>query len=425
MTSEIKYRNARAEGETEATDIMNVSEETRNKKYYCLGCNELLIPVLGDIRRRHFRHHKGCECNPNAYLHNLAETKIKARFDDKSRPFNIRLPKKFFCSAHCELFKKDICQEDGQSEVMNLHDFYDTCIPEQRVYTDDRSSYYIPDLKLSHSEHPDREPIFIEIFVTHENTEEKRHSGFRIIEFNINPKIGEGELDIERFCSMKVIEPYSVEISLDEYEWKIRFDGFKVKAGEKQLNKQSVMRGQLYYSGKYHFTSKSCYALYKYPTNNAKPIYEYRIQEYEEIDTTLFYGMSYFHLVNKGYVVAKNCDFCFYLGCDSFGLNICKRYKTKGTPHYPYGDEATYCPYFSLNNEFKKRCIEESKKCSFITVFENTLQGKETALSKMSESEKKAKWEEKLKEAQKRLEYLNSSYVEDPNGPNLPNRRYI
>ena len=43
----------------------------------------------------------------------------------------------------------------------------------------------------------------------------------------------------------------------------------------------------------------------------------------------------------------------------------------------------------------------------------------------MSESEKKAKWEEKLKGAQKRLEYLTSTNVDNPNGPNLPNRRYL
>lgn len=426
MSSDIKYRSAIPEGETESIDIENVSEETRYKKYYCLGCKELLIPVLGNERQRHFRHHKDCECNPNVYLHNLAETKIKARFYDKTRPFNIRLPKKFFCSAHCDLFNKDICQEDGLSEVMNLHDYYDSCIPEQREYIDDRKSYYIPDLKLIHSKHPDRDPIFIEIFVTHENTEAKRHSGYRIIEFNINPIIAVGEQDIERICSMEVIEPFSKEISLGEYEWKIRFDGFKVKDGEKQLNKQEVTIAQLYYSGKYRYTSKYCYPLHKYPSNNnAKPIYEFRIQVDEGIDSSLFYGMIYFHLVNKGYVVAKKCDFCFFLDCDSFGLNFCKRYKTKGTPHYPYGDEATYCPYFSYDNDFKQRCIEESKKFSFITIFENTQQGKETALSKMSESEKKAKWEEKLKGAQKRLEYLTSTNVDNPNGPNLTNRRYL
>ena len=398
MASDVKYKSAIPEGETEAIDIKNVSENNRNIKYYCLACKELLIPVLGDIRQRHFRHHKFCDCNPNVYLHNLAENRIKARFDDKSRPFNIRLPKTFYCSAHCKLFKEDICQEEGQSEIMNLHDYYDSCVPEQRVYTDDRRSYYKPDLKLFHSKHPDREPIFIEIFVTHENTEEKRHSGYRIIEFNINPKISEGERDIERICSMDVFEPISYEVEPLIYEWKIRFDGFKVKDGIKQLNKQSVTIAQLYYSGKFHFSTKDCYALHKYPSNQARPIYEFGIMAEEGLDSSLFYGMIYFHLVSKGYVVAKKCEFCFFLGCDSYEMNICKRFRTKGTPHYPKGDEATFCPYFSVDKNFRQGCLENAKKCNFITISESNQQSKETALSRMSESEKKGRWEQTFKE---------------------------
>ena len=86
---------------------------------------------------------------------------------------------------------------------VDLKNNYDTC-EEEAGYKGFRA-----DLKLTHSEYPEREPIFLEIFVTHECKPDKIESGIKIIEIKIDSEIDVLRPIIENEGSMVESKPYT------------------------------------------------------------------------------------------------------------------------------------------------------------------------------------------------------------------------
>jgi len=60
----------------ENQNLVNVNdlskEQKRKTKYTCIGCNSELVPALGEIKKKHFRH-KHIVCSGETYLHKLAK----------------------------------------------------------------------------------------------------------------------------------------------------------------------------------------------------------------------------------------------------------------------------------------------------------------------------------------------------------------
>ncbi|MBQ1268118.1 MAG: hypothetical protein IIY03_01335, partial [Muribaculaceae bacterium] len=58
------------------------------------------------------------------------------------------------------------------------------------------------------------------------------------------------------------------------------------------------------------------------------------------------------------------CEICWFIAMttDFYGRSetICKRYKTKGTPHHPLEDMPVNCPYFRIDKK-----IENNAKLSY------------------------------------------------------------
>ena len=94
----------------------------------------------------------------------------------------------------CLFAKPEECHE-WKLDTFDLKQFYDTCIEEQSV--DD----YIADLLLTSSEKPNREPVLIDIQVSHKSTDQKLQSGQRIIEIRIKT-----EEDIKSLLSFPIVE---------------------------------------------------------------------------------------------------------------------------------------------------------------------------------------------------------------------------
>ena len=70
---EVKYRFAKDEnGNLVDANEFDPSERS-SRKCYCISCGEVLIPVLGKIRKRHFRHEADKLCNGESYLHELGK----------------------------------------------------------------------------------------------------------------------------------------------------------------------------------------------------------------------------------------------------------------------------------------------------------------------------------------------------------------
>ena len=177
----ITYHNAIAQN-GQIVHIDDVSKENRDKHFYCVGCHSEMIPVLGDVREHHFRH-KGKLCSKETYLHQLGKRLFKERFDTQ-KEFAIEYFGNLCCdkTEKCKLLSigKNIkCNHRGLLR-RDLKKEYDTCEVEVNYHG------YCADLMLSSKEHPNRNPLFIEISVTHDCEHSKIHSGILIIEIKID-----------------------------------------------------------------------------------------------------------------------------------------------------------------------------------------------------------------------------------------------
>lgn len=134
-----------------------------------------------------FRHKPGYikdPKEPNRYLHNYAEVRLKQRFDEskESGKFFVKYYVKEGCPLYNECKVKDKIKCQGKQPLtlkpLNLRELYDTCTIEKR------EDKYIADLLLEDSKK--RFPsTMLEVFVTHECSDKKKDSGKRIIEMTI------------------------------------------------------------------------------------------------------------------------------------------------------------------------------------------------------------------------------------------------
>ena len=215
--------------------IDEITDENRRNLYKCYGCGAELFPVLGTKRVHHFRHEKDSTCDPDKYLHEFAKAEIKKRFDENNT-FVVQYHAHQKCKKadKCEFFKQyhwPECEKDGLYAV-DLKKFYDTCSLEKGYYQElhDGTKRYIADLILSHSQKHENKQVCIEIWVTHECTEDKKQNGGKIIEVKISK---------EKDAFREIIE-------CDENDLPIRFFNFnrKVQGNTARLFKHlKIMNG--------------------------------------------------------------------------------------------------------------------------------------------------------------------------------------
>ena len=181
-----------------AIDIEKGSDVWEGVKFYFPGCETDEEEEMLFIQRKHkngvtkfFRHRPGYigdRNEPDRYLHNYAELRIKQRFDDSLAsgefPVQYYVVEKCPESSSCKL-KGDLkCKGEPKAvlKTLNLRKLYDTCSIEKG------EDKYIADLLLTNSQDNSIKPMFLEVFVTHKCTAEKIASGYPIIEIKINQK---------------------------------------------------------------------------------------------------------------------------------------------------------------------------------------------------------------------------------------------
>jgi len=227
----IKYRNA-FDTEGNVIEIEQITHENRNNnKYYCISCGDELKAALGQKKQHYFSHKNNCNCSPETYYHNLAKRILKHKFDSSSL-----FPVKYYAHNDCpkatQCKLKDRHNWEGCSSVVlktiNLKDFYNTC-KEEVFYNGFKA-----DLILTHTDYPHRDPLFLEVAVTHNCTPEKINSKIRIIEINV-----QNEDDIHR----EIIEnegEFINESNIIKYKEKelspIRFYNFKRETRDEGRN---------------------------------------------------------------------------------------------------------------------------------------------------------------------------------------------
>lgn len=181
-----------------AIDIDKGSDDWEGMKFYFPGCEGDEEEEMLFIPRKHkngvtkfFRHKPGYigdRNEPDRYLHNYAELKIKQRFDDSllsgEFPVQYYVVEKCPESSSCKLKGNLKCKGEPKAvlKTVNLRKLYDTCSIEKGA------DKYIADLLLTNSQDDSIKPMFLEVFVTHKCTKQKIDSGYPIIEIKINQK---------------------------------------------------------------------------------------------------------------------------------------------------------------------------------------------------------------------------------------------
>ena len=166
-------------------------------RFYFPGCEGDVEEEMQFIERkysggvtkffRHMRGYIGDRNEPDRYLHNYSELRLKQRFDksEKTGEFYVQYYTEKECPHYGECKIKNYVNCQGNKQLvlnkLNLRDYYDTCTIEKG------EDKYIADLLLENSKKPIPK-IMLEVFVTHECSEEKKNSGIRIIEMKIEKK---------------------------------------------------------------------------------------------------------------------------------------------------------------------------------------------------------------------------------------------
>ena len=178
----ITYPNAKDEN-GEVHSIGSITQENRAEhKYYCLGCDKEMVPVLSEQKEPHFRHKVNDLCNPETYLHNLAKKHLAKQFETQSK-FEVSYYIHNECPLveSCQLYSRYHWKECSGTTLhtIDLKKEYDTCQSEG-VFNGFRA-----DVLLTNSQNPDKLPVFLEVSVSHDCTPEKLESGLLIIELKV------------------------------------------------------------------------------------------------------------------------------------------------------------------------------------------------------------------------------------------------
>lgn len=329
-----KYQHFALDENNNIIDIRN-TYNVSEQQYFCPHCHNEMIAKRGNIRQWHFAH-KTDKCSYDSYLHSVAEKMIMDWFNQNESIF-LEMDAYERCNNYdvCKFRMDEFCS--GRITVKhNLKKYYSRCAQE-RGYEG-----FIADL-LCESEKEPTSPIFIEIFVTHECSPEKKESGIRIIEFHI-----QSEQDILHIInSAKIVEGGMV-----------RLYNFKRKIIKTDNFVQPFQKYILYPTLK-SFVGKEGYTCKNYNQSH-RGIYEISMP----YDDCIPYFFNSGGLYTVGKVKAyqdgclkKDCQFCKWQSIDWAGDSFCKLYKKCGNPKYCRDNDASNCTMFREDNELIQQVI--------------------------------------------------------------------
>jgi hypothetical protein len=179
---DIKYQYAiNSNGETVYAANLIASQEVRNEAYKCVSCDHTLIPVLGEKRKKHFRHKADIQvqCSPETYLHKLGKIRFYEIYTDclaNKIPFWIEIEVTQRCTFYPQF--QQICRFwNKYKKRFDLTQYF------KKISLEKKDNSFIPDVLLTSEK---GETLYIEIAVTHQSTIEKISSGYRIIELTIH-----------------------------------------------------------------------------------------------------------------------------------------------------------------------------------------------------------------------------------------------
>ena len=341
----------------ELVHVNDLTDATRHaRKLYCLQCGQEMVANLGQKKAKYFSHKAETACDGESYLHKLAKRKIREKFMSTEN-FPISFSRDVPCkeSKTCICAKKEWCINKNvvianDLRIWNGRVLYDKC--EEEVSVD----AFRADLLLTYTKEKNREPIFIEIFKTHQSSETKVNSKYRIIETLpikseevIDDILQRGFVEGEN-CVLFNFNPHLPSIRKTD----VPIDRFVLfrNGAAKVYNAlgYSVLCGNL---------NQRC---------NPDSVAELNMRPHgidvwgvnDQNDTLDSYQTGLLYFVKKGMAI-RNCVLCKYRKYnENYNDYLCILYKTLGyNSPFPGQIKANHCQRYELNPKWSNYTLED------------------------------------------------------------------
>ena len=337
-------------------NIINIQKDnvdTDKHSYYCLGCGKKLFLEKNYLKLfgTHKLSHVGGEsnCYDKKYLYNATKEMVYTLFNHAPQ-FYIYISQQKYCEKKltCPLYNKEKCCRFDYN-TYNLKEYYTECIKDFTL----PDIGYKCDLIIKNSNSKDgafKNAIIVKINGTNAN-EFVLSTKYRIIEFNIST-----------YKDLENIPRYLLQEN-QIFNKLYSLSNFKTDnnntISENEI-KQNFTGISLFSSGKYYINdSISCIEILEHKKKSiyqlifiSNPYYDIFEEDYYEVNKLVYF----LHKCYKKKLKACYCELCFFIGYKKrFPRDInperyCKRYKTKGTPHYPIKENQIDCQYFQLDS---------------------------------------------------------------------------
>lgn len=349
MKTERRYQHFALDERGHIINIHDVKD--RSQHFRCPYCKHEMITKMGEIRDWHFAHkHNTYDCDYNHYLHSMAEYIIYEKLSSATKiPLIVKAKEKCEHYDSCPIKSEGYCSKYKFLPTIDIAHWIDNwCL--EKMFTKDghefRADIY------GHNKNNEDNPIFIEIYVTHQCEEEKVNSGIKIIEFKID-----SEEDIIDIISHPIREGGNTKF----YNFKPK----DIKSSWKNFS-LSLKRFTLFESGKAHLDDISCHQF-----NNRRGVFELTLPmqpEEEDIpvivngqfwsSVTALFSLGYM-LANQRFPIARHCQICRWHASVSMTLEqICKLYKRCHTQKYCKDNDPITCPYFQVDYNLRQQLSE-------------------------------------------------------------------
>lgn len=284
-------------GAPELMHISRITQENRHSyTYTCPFCKKGLHPRLGKRNAHCYAHKPGESCELDRYIHTTAERLLKEKWE-RDEPFEITMKVRTECKNidTCFFYKDDghgcIIEE---RKTFDLKKQFTLCIVEKRY------GEFVPDLCLI-DENGKYEPIFIEIWSKHKNSEKKANSDYKIIEIRLKTV-----QDLEELPKHPITESETVT-----------FSHFKtLKKSPSKEDGPHLMKYTLYDGTLKSYVDNKTVSCGNYKTeHHPKSIFEVVCLQ-DEIRSTDFRNYCNAIAIDRGYDI-RTCYLCQLYGKDN------------------------------------------------------------------------------------------------------------
>lgn len=322
-------------------------------QFFCPYCKGEMIAKQGEVREWHFAHKNLTNtCNYETYLHSLAKIKLCEKFRQAQHIY-IEIDALHRCHKHndCKIYDNDYCTLTKPIRF-DLKEYYDVYEMEKN-YDDYRADIFIG------NSNNNREPVFVEIYVTHACEEKKVDSGIRIIEICIKT-----EQDIDDILNQKILKETD----------KIKLYNFKAKTKDCRIKKSIGLRKFIFYnSGKAYCENTDCK---KFRQHRLTSLLELTIYDIGYFDDDTLYKFGYIYAYKLG-ISRCSCTICrFHKLRDFLDWDyepdkpiFCCLYKKLGLPKYCSYTSAQSCSGFNILKPAECNEIEEKYKDRIIDIW--------------------------------------------------------